>query len=163
MKKIRLSIAAICLSFLMVITCSAAEPSFTTISTVIQPLENGYYLETTVEEEVTSPAIFVFSSNSSSKTVSGKKTTTIKSVSGSVLCSLTINAVFTYDQTTSKCTACYASSTAPDKYWNIINMKSSKNNNTATATGTARNSANGVYYDHTLKVTLTCSASGKLS
>lgn len=161
MKKFPLLAAAFCLSVLMTITCSAAEPSFTTVSTVIQPLEDGYYLETTVEN--TSPATSVFSSNSSLKTVTGKKTTAVKSASGDVLCSLTINASFTYNQTTSKCTACYASSTAPGKHWNIINKKSSKSGKTATATGTARNTANGVYHDALLKVTLTCSASGKLS
>lgn len=161
MKKLRLAITVICLSFLMTITCSAAESSFTTVSTVIQPLEDGYYLETTIE--IISPSASVPASSSSSKTISGKKTTAVKSASGNVLCSLSINATFTYNQTTSKCTSCYASSTAPDKYWNIVNMKSSKRSNTATATGTARKTINGVSTDNSLKVTLTCSASGKLS
>lgn len=145
--------------------------SFTLISTFgIQSistefLDTGDYIETIISSEL--PLSFD-SSNvptlATSKTITKTKTTYYKNASGSVMWSVSIKATFTYNGSTSKCTSCSHSTTAPGKTWSIKNYSSSKSGNKATAKAVATHTgSDGAKSDISRSVTISCSPSGTVS
>lgn len=155
MKKILLILLTITmLSFSMLCTpVSAASTTEKVTAVTIEYLENGDYIETiiTYEEAPTR----------SSKTAS--KTSNYKDSSGTVMWSVTVRGTFSYNGTTSSCTAVSHSTASPGTYWSIKSASSSKSGNTATAKATATYSFLSVSQDYSTTVKLTCSANGTLS
>ena len=156
MKHILPIMLSICLALTIPCPIFAADPTSVVIVQPTEELENGYYIETTLE--YSKPAAATISSS----TTSGKKTAKLKTSSGSIICSLTVYGTFTYNHKTSLCTSCRLSSTCTDKYWKITDTSSSKKGNAATAIAEIKESKNGKINPTILKVTLTCDASGKL-
>ena len=128
-------------------------------------LDNGDYIETVISSELSlSDNILNISTLSTSKTTTKTKTTYYKNSSGSVLWSVSIKATFTYNGSTSKCTNCSHSTTAPGKSWSIKSCTSSKSGNKATAKAIATHTgSNGSTSDISKTVTISCSPSGKVS
>ena len=155
MKKILLILLTITmLSFSILCTpVSAASTTGKVTAVTIEYLENGDYIETiiTYEEALTR----------SSKTAS--KTKNYKNSDGDVMWSVTVRGTFSYNGTTSSCTAVSHSTTTLNAYWSIKSASSSKSGNTATAKAVATQSISGVSRDYSVSVSLTCSANGTLS
>ena len=127
-----------------------------------EDLNNGYYTETVISSE---PFLLNnISLLSASKNITKTKTTYCKNSSGSVLWSVSIRATFTYNGSTSKCTRCSHSTTAPGRAWSIKSASSSKNGNTATVrAAVTHQSTNGTQNIITKYLTISCSPSGKVS
>ncbi|MCM1235504.1 MAG: hypothetical protein NC489_35845 [Ruminococcus flavefaciens] len=124
-------------------------------------LENGDYLEITINNI---PVQFSgISALAATKSVTKMKTTKYRNSSGTVLWSISIKATFTYDGSTSKCTACSHSTTCPAKTWTIKSASSSKSGNSATAKATATHATNGALKNYTQSVTIKCSKNGTVS
>ncbi len=129
---------------------------------IIERLGNGDYYETIIED--------AFESNSN-KSLSAKatniskvKTIYYKKSDGTKCWSVSINATFTYDGTTSKCTACSHYTNVYASRWSIDSSSSSKSGNSATAKATARYSPLiGFDSTYTKSVTIKCSATGVIS
>lgn len=103
------------------------------------------------------------SSSRATSTKTAKKTGYYANGS-TVLWSVTVTGTFTYNGSTSKCTSSSVSASSNDSRWRIISKSSSKSGSTAKATATAKYYLNNLVIDAKTKtVTLTCSASGKLS
>lgn len=128
-------------------------------------LDNGDYIETVISSELSLPDnILNISTLSTSKTTTKTKTTYYKNSFGSVMWSVSIKATFTYNGSTSKCTRCSHSTTAPGKSWSIKSSSSSKSGNKATAKATATHTdSDGSKNNITKSVTISCSPSGKVS
>ena len=125
-------------------------------------LDNGDYIETVISSDLSLP--HNISTLSTSKTITKTKTTYYKNSSGSVMWSVSIRATFTYNGSTSKCTKCSHSATAPGKSWSIKSCVSSKIGNTATSKVIAPHTGyNGSKYNVTKNVTISCSPNGKVS
>lgn len=78
--------------------------------------------------------------------------------------SVSIKATFTYNGSTSKCTSCSHSTTAPGKTWSIKSCTSSKSGNKATAKAVAtQTGSDGSKYNISRTVTISCSKNGKIS
>ena len=116
--------------------------------------ENGYYFETSIT-----------ALNSEARSAKeGSKTVYCKDSSGKTLWTVTVNGRFTYNGSTSSCTAATISTSVKDANWKITNKSSSKTGNTAKATATAICYLNGnPINSQTKTVTLKCNANGKLS
>lgn len=121
--------------------------------TTIEYLENGDYIET----------VLTYEDSPTRATKSGSKTKNYKNSSGIVLWSVKVTGTFTYNGTTSSCTAVTHSTTCPGANWTIKSASSSRSGNTATAKATATLKAGSISQDYTMSVTLKCSASGTLS
>ena len=140
----------------------AAAFSTTTEETII--LENGDYLETTITT-VSLPAtstIKFAAAKAAAKTITKTKTSTYKNKSGTVLWSASIKATFTYNGTTSHCTSCSHSASAPAKTWTIKSISSSRSGNSATAKVIATH-ADGISKDFTKYITISCNKNGVVS
>lgn len=126
----------------------------------IEPLENGYYYETTIVDESDDGLEFF----ATTKYITKTKTTKLKNSSGDVMWSVSIKATFSYNGSTSKCTSCTPSATAYGSAWSIKSVTSSKSGNSATATAKAAyTSSTGASQTYTKSVTIKCSASGVVS
>lgn len=136
--------------------------TYTVEGTSIETLDNGDYIETVISSE---PSLLNnISALSTSKTITKTKTTYYKNSSGSIMWSVSIKATFTYNGSTSKCTSCSHSTTAPSKSWSIKSCTSSKSGNKATAKAIATHTdSDGSKYNITKNVTISCSPSGKVS
>ena len=143
MKKLILSLC-LCLSFCLVFTkTSNAEE---------------YYCDETIEIISTTPVTRVTNS------ITGKKTDSIKNSSGSILWSVTVTGSFTYTGLKATCTSSSVSAQSNDSRWKISSKSHSKSGNMAKATASAKYYLDGsVISTQTKTVTLTCSATGKLS
>lgn len=76
---------------------------------------------------------------------------------------MTVNGTFTYDGSSSSCTAASVSTSVVNGNWKITNKSSSKSGNTAKATATAICYLNGNPINSATKtVTLSCDANGNL-
>lgn len=118
----------------------------------------GYYYEETIEiiEENISRA-------SSSKT--GEKIGTYRNSSGEKQWEVIVTGTFTYNGSTSTCTKASVSVNVYNNYWHLYSKSASKSENKAIGKATCKlYSVSGNVIDTVSKtVTLTCSASGKLS
>ncbi len=118
-------------------------------------LDNGYYLETIIEETPTTRA-------SNQKTA--KKTGNYKNAQGTTMFSVTVTATFTYTGSSSTCTKSIASATSKNANWKISSKSASKSGNKATAKATAKRYVDGTAVEtQNCTVTLTCSSNGSLS
>lgn len=123
-------------------------------------LKNGDYMETIIINSPTyKPRI---SALSTSKTITKTKTFRYKNKKGTILWSLSIKATFIYNGSTSKCTACSHSATAPAKTWSIKSVSSSRSGNSATAKAIVTHSGN-TSYNYAKSVTISCSKNGIVS
>lgn len=117
-----------------------------------------YYYEETIE---------ILNSSSimrSTKTITGKKTASMKNSSGKILWSVSVTGTFTYTGSKATCTSATVDAKSNNSFWKIKSKSSSKTSNKATGKATGQNILDGVVVaTHTLSTTLTCSASGKLS
>lgn len=138
-------------------------PIQTNIST--ETLDNGDYIETVISSETSlANSMLNISTLSASKTITKTKTSYYKNASGSVMWSVSIKATFTYNGSTSKCTSCSHSTTAPGKTWSIKSCTSSKSGNKATAKAVAtQTGSDGSKYNISRTVTISCSKNGKVS
>lgn len=127
--------------------------SFTESNTVVEYLENGDYIRTTIS----------WVENSTRSTKTAEKTKEHVSANGNILWTVTVRGTFYYNGSTSSCTAVSHSTTAPSSYWTIKSASSSKSGNKATATATATLKVGSTTSDETMTVTLTCSVNGTLS
>lgn len=118
-------------------------------------LDNGYYLETIIEETPTTRA-------SNQKTA--KKTGNYKNAQGTTMFSVTVTGTFTYTGSSSACTKSIASATSKNANWKISSKSASKSGNKATAKATAKRYVDGTAVEtQNCTVTLTCSSNGSLS
>lgn len=122
-------------------------------TTTVEYLDNGDYIET----------IITYDNSLTRSTKTASKTSNYKNSSGDILWSVTVKGTFTYNGTTSSCTSCSHSTTAPGTYWSIKSSSSSKSGNTATATAVATYKTALITKDYSMSVKLTCSADGTLS
>lgn len=81
----------------------------------IEYLYNGDYIETIITDDTANPSISLYTTNTITKT----KTRYYKNSSGTVLWSVAIKATFSYNGSTSTCTSCSHSTTAPGASWSI--------------------------------------------
>lgn len=141
-------------------SANAAEvPKETQIQ--IKYLENGDYIETVIKDEI--PDDTVTPPLATTKTITKSKTNYYKNSAGNVMWSVTIKGTFTYDGSTSKCTSCSHSASAPGTTWSIKNVSSSKSGNSATAKATATHKDGSLSTDYSMSVTIKCSANGTVS
>ncbi len=121
-------------------------------SRTIEYLGDGIYVETTIE----SPSISTYATNTITKT----KTNKYKDSKGNVLYTVSVTGTFTYTGTSSTCTSATVKASAPASTWSVISKSSSKSGNKATVKQYYDGSVSQTKYP---SVTLTCSATGKLS
>ena len=118
-------------------------------------LDNGYYLETIIEEIPTTRA-------SNQKTA--KKTRNYKNAQGTTMFSVTVTGTFTYTGSSSTCTKSVAEASSKNANWKISSKSASKSGNKATAKATAKRYVDGTVVEtRNCSVTLTCSSNGSLS
>lgn len=121
----------------------------------IEYMKDGSYLEIYIEES---------DNFARTQTKSGKKTAVKKSAAGLKLWSVTVEASYTYDGKTAKCTSSSVSAQSYDSYWKKYTASASKQGASATAVATFKKYENSKVTDtKSQKVTLTCSATGNLS
>ena len=143
MKKLILSLC-LCLSFCLVFTKATHAEE--------------YYYDETIEIISTTPV------TRATNSITGKKTASIKNSSGAVLWSVSVTGKFTYTGSKATCTSSTVNAQSNNSYWKIKSKSSSKSGNKAIGTAKADNYFEGkVVLTQTKKVTLTCSATGKLS
>mgnify|MGYP003373338261 CR=1 FL=1 len=130
----------------------------TILSSQKEYLENGDYFEiTTIEHDTNS--FFA-----TSKTITASRTAKYVTSSGKVCWSVTVTVTFTYNGSTSKCTASKVSAISNNSNWRIASKNSSRSGNTASATATANlYKGSKIIKTATKTVTLSCSKNGTLS
>ena len=121
-------------------------------------LENGDYFEiTTIKHD--SNDFF-----STSKTITASRTAKYVTSSGTVCWSVTVTGTFTYNGSTSKCTASKVSASSNNSNWKIASKSSNRSGSTASATATAKlYKGSTVIKTSTKIVKLSCSKNGTLS
>jgi ABC-type Na+ efflux pump permease subunit len=113
-------------------------------------LDNGYYLETIIEETSMARA-------ANQKTA--RKTANYKNAQGAIMFSVTVTGTFTYTGSSSTCTK----SVAKNTNWKISSKSASKSGNKATAKAIAKRYVDGVAVEtQNCTVTLICSSNGSL-
>ena len=118
-------------------------------------LDNGYYLETIIEETPTTRA-------SNQKTA--RKIGNYKNSQGKVVFTVTVTGTFTYTGFSSTCTKSVAEASSKNANWKISSKSASKSGNKATAKATAKRYVDGTAVEtRSCSVTLTCSSNGSLS
>ena len=118
-------------------------------------LDNGYYLETIIEEIPTARA-------SNQKTA--KKTGNFKNSQGTIVFTVTVTGTFTYNGSSSTCTKSVAEASSKNANWKISSKSASKSGNKATAKATAKRYVNLIAVEtQSCSVTLTCGSNGSLS
>ena len=143
-------------------TTISAQNLYPAETITTESLDNGDYIETTIISNFDFSSSLGISTFSTSKTISKTKTAKYKNSAGTVLWSVSIKATFTYNGSSSKCTSCSHSTTAPSKYWSIKSCTSSKSGNKATAKAIAIHS-NVSSETITKSVTIQCGPTGKIS
>ena len=155
MKKLIILLLTITLAFYYPATASAAVHTSSTIS---KTFEDGSYIETKI---TTTP---VYSTRSTTSTITGKKTNTYKNSAGNAVWSVTVTGTFTYNGSSATCTSSTVSATSYNSNWKISSSSASKSGATANATATAKKYSNGICIKSmTQSVSLTCSKNGTLS
>lgn len=153
MKKI-LTVLFILLLGLLPVNTFALEN--TVESRRIEYLGDGIYVETIIE----SPNTSTYSTNTITKT----KTNKYKNSKGTVLYTVSVTGTFKYTGTSSTCTNATVKATSSVNDWKVISKSASKSGNHATGKATVKQYYNGnLLQTKYPSVTLTCSATGKLS
>ena len=167
MKNIRLISAAVLVAVALSPTSAFANDSAKTLNVVVEntpiiKVQNGYYFETVVIS--TQAPKKIIATSGSKHAVTGSKTTYYKNANGKILWYVKVTGIFTYGNGSALCKSASVSAESKNTSWKITNKSSSINKNIATARATGRKYANGVRVDKVNKsVSLTCSASGKLT
>lgn len=118
-------------------------------------LNDGYYLETIIEEIYTGKA---------SQQKTAKKTGNYKNSKGTIIFTVTVTGTFTYNGSTSSCTKSTVSSESKNSNWKISSKNSSKFGNKAIADATAKRYIDGKAVEtQSCSVSLSCSATGNLN
>ncbi|MDR0519773.1 MAG: hypothetical protein LBG82_06960 [Clostridiales Family XIII bacterium] len=127
------------------------------ITNVVYQNDGSYFVTTIAETK--SPAL-----RASTTTKTSSKITTYYGSSGNTLWYVKVTGTFSYNGSTSSCTASTVTAAAPASNWSISSTSASKSGNQATASATA-NRYNGLTVVQTVSrtVTLTCSSNGTLS
>lgn len=159
MKKIFKSLCTFALLFTLLFSSTSVQAADSVISTHTEYLENGDELEITIIEHERN-----VSPKSTSKTKSASKVAKYRDNKGTVCWSVTVTGTFTYNGSTSKCTASKVSASSNNSNWRIASKSSSRSGNTASATATAkRYNGSTVVQTITRTVKLSCSKNGTLS
>ena len=117
-------------------------------------LDNGYYLETIIEETSMARA-------ANQKTA--RKTANYKNAQGAIMFSVTVTGTFTYTGSSSTCTKSVAEASSKNTNWKISSKSASKSGNKATAKAIAKRYVDGVAVEtQNCTVTLICSSNGSL-
>ena len=112
-------------------------------------LDNGYYLETIIEETSMARA-------ANQKTA--RKTANYKNAQGAIMFSVTVTGTFTYTGSSS-----VAEASSKNTNWKISSKSASKSGNKATAKAIAKRYVDGVAVEtQNCTVTLICSSNGSL-
>ena len=133
---------------------------------IIEPLDNGYYYETVIEElpDISSTPGSVSQPDAVASTKTGSKITYCKNSAGTVMWYVKVTGVFTYGNGTATCTSSTVTAKSLSTSWKITSKSASKTGNKAIATATAKEYLNGVPVGSlTRTVTLTCSSNVTLS
>lgn len=139
------------LSFLPLGTANAEQNSE---QKEIIPLEDGAYIEVTIESVATI----------ASGTVTKNKNYTYYTSDGSVEWKITLTGTFIYNGTTSTCTASSCSVTIYNSNWYAVSKSTTKSGNTAYATVTMGLRYLGITVTkQTYNITLTCDKDGNVS
>lgn len=118
-------------------------------------LDNGYYLETIIEE---------IPSTRASNQKTARKIGNYKNSQGKVVFTVTVTGTFTYTGSSSTCTKSVAEASSKNANWKISSKSASKSGNKATAKATAKRYVDGTAVEtRSCSVTLTCSSNGSLS
>lgn len=113
-------------------------------------LDNGYYLETIIEE-------------TSMARAANQKTANYKNAQGAIMFSVTVTGTFTYTGSSSTCTKSVAEASSKNTNWKISSKSASKSGNKATAKAIAKRYVDGVAVEtQNCTVTLICSSNGYL-
>lgn len=124
-----------------------------------EDLGNGYYTITVIDDISSSVCLLA-----SDSTVTKSKTTYFKNSNNETLWYVRVTGTFTYNGTTSKCTASTPSAKSYDSAWKISDVSGSKTGNTAKASAVGTLYQLGAVIQTVPKtVTLTCSPAGKFS
>ena len=126
-------------------------------SSSIETLANGYYIETSISIDNVDTA----SSTRGTKTAT--KTRSYKNSSGDVMWSASITGTFSYNGNSATCTSCSHSATAYGSTWSIKSVSSSRSGNSATTYATAIHHMATINVEHSMSVTISCSADGTIS
>lgn len=132
MKKFFLSIATfVCaLSFMLntnVIFSNAAEsPNEQLIKTQIAPINDLYYVETSIYKSNDSIAVYA------TNTISPHGVCTIKNASGNTVATFTLYCSFTYNGTTATCTSATYSTNVYSSYFSFTHASAAKGSSIAT-------------------------------
>lgn len=155
MKKFRHLILSGILSILFSSTVLATSTN-TTFTTEV--FSDGSYIETIIEEIPTA------NSFTTKSTKSGSKKSTYKDSSGRIIWTITVNGSFSYNGSSSTCTASSISTTCPNTNWKLVNKSARKSGSSAIASATAKKYVGSTCIkniDRTVR--LTCSRTGTLS
>ncbi|MBE5938284.1 MAG: hypothetical protein E7265_09685 [Lachnospiraceae bacterium] len=141
---------------------SIANAAINTKHYATTTFSNGAYIETyiSIPSATITSGMKAFSSNN---TITRTKTSYYKNSAGTILWSIAIEATFTYDGTTAKCTYCTYKTACYSSSWKIKYASCSKSKNTATATVTATHYINNTSNDITQNVKITCNKNGIIS
>lgn len=158
MKKIINCILFLSIMFTGITNCFAFDESATQTknSYIENVFDDGSYIEVIIEE---------YTHLERTSTVSGAKTKNYKDSNGKIVWSLKVEGKFSYTGKSATCTSASAITNTTTSYWKFSNKSATKSSATAKASVTAKKYTVAGVCLNTINssVSLTCSASGKLS
>lgn len=159
MKKFMKIISSFLFAFTLIFSSVSVEAADSVLSTYTEYFENVDSFEITVIQHHDEYLL-----RANSKTKSASKVGKYRDSNGTVLWSVTVTGTFTYNGSTSKCTASKVSAISNNSNWRIASKNSSRSGNTASATATANlYKGSKIIKTATKTVTLSCSKNGTLS
>lgn len=159
MKKFMKIISSFLFTFTLIFSSVSVEAADSVLSTYTEYFENGDSFEITVIQHNDEYLL-----RANSKTKSASKVGKYRDSNGTVLWSVTVTRTFSYNSSTSKCTASKVSASSNNSNWRIASKNSSRSGNTASATATANlYKGSKIIKTATKTVTLSCSKNGTLS
>lgn len=133
-------------------------------NTIIEEADNGCYYKTIIETYPFVSTNDLHQLINSSKTKTGRSTTTFYNSAGKALWYVQVTGTFSYGNGSSKCIKSVASAASQNASWKIASKTASKTGNTAKATATATEYNAGIVISSVTKsATLTCTPDGHLS
>lgn len=145
----------------LIFTTNISEAKADTVSLVSQNtiyLSNGMYIETIIVEECSN------STFATTNTKTGSKIAYIKNSSNTTIATFKITGTFTYDGSTSQCTAASHSSTVTNSSWTFTFKSANRLTNRAIGQYILETKQSGITVNKVSDtITLTCSPNGTLS
>lgn len=146
-----------------IIPCTAACAEEEPVYTDVIRFEDGSFAVVTITQDSLSSAPSL-RAKASSSVKNGSKTFTYYGSDGAAKWAATLNASFTYNGSTSSCTAANCTVSIYNSSWYTISNSSTHSGNTATANVTMGHKLAGVTIEKkTASITLSCDANGNLS